>query len=127
MEKLGITRRTARRASAMIIPSRRLCSELQIPPGLAKQGFFATKKRCSALGKIFASWINGEHLHSANSLRHPGARQLAMTRTRQPEHLYAMHVRKTDAGRLKTRNWQPAGPSGFQKPKLASAEIRDAA
>ena len=92
---------------------------------------FAAKAEAQAWVKSFASWYNGEHLHSAIRFVTPDARHAGRESTTLANRatLYA-YARAQNPERWsgKTRNWQPAGPVWLNPERETSApEIRDAA
>jgi transposase InsO family protein len=131
LEKLGITASYSRPRVSNDNPfSEALFRTCKYRPDWPTKGF-ATRADAQAWVKSFASWYNGEHLHSAIRFVTPGARHdgrdhatlasrailYAKTRAQNP---------KRWSG--KTRNWQPAGPVWLNpETELSAPEIRDAA
>lgn len=131
MEKLGITASYSRPRVSNDNPfSEALFRTCKYRPDWPTKGF-ATRADAQAWVKSFASWYNGEHLHSAIRFVTPDARHdgrdhatlasraiiYAKTRAQNP---------KRWSG--KTRNWRPAGPVWLNPENEISAPvIRDAA
>jgi len=83
------------------------------------------------LVKSFASWYNGEHLHSAIRFVTPNARHAGQDRATLANRasLYAS-ARSQNPERWsgQTRNWQPAGPVWLNpETEISASEIRDVA
>jgi transposase InsO family protein len=131
MEKLGITASYSRPRVSNDNPfSEALFRTCKYRPDWPTKGF-ATKADAQAWVKSFASWYNGEHLHSAIRFVTPEARHAGRDRTTLANRdiLYA-NARAQNPQRWsgKTRNWQPAGPVWLNPETVTSApEIRDAA
>ncbi len=131
MEKLGITASYSRPRVSNDNPfSEALFRTCKYRPDWPTKGF-ATKAGAQAWVKSFASWYNGEHLHSAIRFVTPEARHAGRDRTTLANRdiLYA-NARAQNPQRWsgKTRNWQPAGPVWLNPETETSApEIRDAA
>lgn len=131
MEKLGITASYSRPRVSNDNPfSEALFRTCKYRPDWPTKGF-ATKADAQAWVKSFASWYNGEHLHSAIRFVTPEARHAGRDRTTLANRdiLYA-NARAQNPQRWsgKTRNWQPAGPVWLNPETETSApEIRDAA
>jgi putative transposase len=131
MEKLGITASYSRPRVSNDNPfSEALFRTCKYRPDWPTKGF-ATRADAQAWVKSFASWYNGEHLHSAIRCVTPDARHdgrdhatlasrailYAKTRAQNP---------KRWSG--KTRNWQPAGPVWLNpETEISAPQIRDAA
>ena len=131
MEKLGITASYSRPRVSNDNPfSEALFRTCKYRPDWPTKGF-ATRADAQAWVKSFASWYNGEHLHSAIRFVTPDARHdgrdhatlasraslYAKTRAQNPERWSG-----------KTRNWQPAGPVWLNpENEISAPEIRDAA
>ena len=131
MEKLGITASYSRPRVSNDNPfSEALFRTCKYRPDWPTKGF-ATRADAQAWVKSFASWYNGEHLHSAIRFVTPDARHdgrdhatlasrailYAKTRAQNPERWSG-----------KTRNWQPTGPVWLNpENEISASEIRDAA
>ncbi len=131
MEKLGITTSYSRPRVSNDNPfSEALFRTCKYRPDWPTKGF-TTRADAQAWVTSFASWYNGEHLHSAIRFVTPDARHdgrdhatlasrailYAKTRAQNP---------KRWSG--KTRNWQPAGPVWLNpENEISAPEIRDAA
>jgi len=81
--------------------------------------------------KSFASWYNGEHLHSAIRFVTPSARHTGHDRAALANRaiLYAnARAQNPERWSGKTRNWQPAGPVWLNpETEISVPKIRDAA
>lgn len=131
MKKLGITASYSRPRVRNDNPfSQALFRTCKYRPDWPSKGF-ATKTDAQAWVKSFASWYNGEHLHSAIRFVTPNARHAGRDRATLANRasLYA-NARAQNPERWigKTRNWQPAGPVWLNpETELSTPEIRDAA
>ncbi|OSP51604.1 IS3 family transposase, partial [Pseudoruegeria sp. SK021] len=131
MEKLGITASYSRPRVSNDNPfSEALFRTCKYRPNWPTKGF-ATKEDAQAWVKSFASWYNGQHLHSAIRFvtpneRHSGHDSATLASRAS---LYATaRAQKPERWSGKTRNWQPAGPVWLNPENEFSApEIRDAA
>ena len=131
LEKPGIMTSCSRPRASHDNPfSEALFRTCKYRPNWPAKGF-ATKDDAQAWMKSFASWYNGEHLHSAirfvtPSMRHAGLDRDALANRAV---LYAnARAQKPERWSGKTRNWQPAGPVWLNPDRDTSApEIRDAA
>ena len=131
LEKLGIMASYSRPRVSNDNPfSEALFRTCKYRPDWPSKGF-VTKDDAQAWVKSFASWYNGEHLHSAirfvtPSMRHTGQDRDALANRAL---LYAnARAQKPERWSGKTRNWQPAGPVWLNPERDNSAsEIRDAA
>ena len=92
---------------------------------------FATKACAQTWVKSFASWYNGDHLHSSvrfvtPNMRHAGQDIDALANRAK---IYAnVGAQKPERWSGKARNWQPAGPVWLNPDRDNSApEIRGAA
>src|SRR5690606_7656671 len=131
MEKLGITASSSRPRVSNDNPfSEALFRTCKYRPDWPTKGF-ATKADAQAWVKSFASWYNGEHLHSAIRFVTPDARHAGHDRATLANRasLYAnARSQKPERWSGKTRNWKPAGPIWLNPQNKTSApEIRDAA
>ena len=130
LERLGILASYSRPRVSNDNPfSEALFRTCKYRPNWPTKGF-ATKAEAQAWVKSFASWYNGEHLHSAicfvtPSMRHAGLDHDALANRAL---LYAnARTQKPERWSGKTRNWQPAGPVWLNPERDNSAsEIRDA-
>jgi putative transposase len=131
MEKLGITASYSRPRVSNDNPfSEALFRTCKYRPDWPTKGF-ATKADAQAWVKSFASWYNGEHLHSAIRFVTPGARHAGHDHATLANRamLYA-NARAQNPGRWsgKIRNWQPTGPVWLNpENEISDPEIRDAA
>lgn len=131
MEKLGITASYSRPRVSNDNPfSEALFRTCKYRPDWPIKGF-ATKADAQAWVKSFASWYNGEHLHSAIRFVTPNARHDGRDHATLASRaiLYA-NARAQNPHRWsgKTRNWQPAGPVWLNpENEIGVPEIRDAA
>jgi putative transposase len=131
MEKLGITASYSRPRVSNDNPfSEALFRTCKYRQNWPIKGF-ATKADAQAWVKSFASWYNGEHLHSAIRFVTPDARHAGRDRATLASRaiLYAnARAQHPERWSGKTRNWQPAGPVWLNPETENSApEIRDAA
>ena len=131
MEKLGITASYSRPRVSNDNPfSEALFRTCKYRPDWPSKGF-ATKIDAQAWVKSFASWYNGEHLHSAIRFVTPGARHAGHDRATLANRamLYAnARAQNPERWSGKTRNWQPAGPVWLNpENEISAPEIRDAA
>jgi len=131
MEKLGITASYSRPRVSNDNPfSEALFRTCKYRPDWPTKGF-ATKADAQAWVKSFASWYNGEHLHSAIRFVTPDARHAGLDRATLASRavLYAnARAQNPERWSGKTRNWHPAGPVWLNPETEAGApEIRDAA
>ncbi|WP_420833272.1 IS3 family transposase [Roseovarius tolerans] len=131
MEKLGITASYSRPRVSNDNPfSEALFRTCKYRPDWPTKGF-AAKAEAQAWVKSFASWYNGEHLHSAIRFVTPDARHAGHDRATLANRaiLYAnARAQNPERWSGKTRNWQPAGPVWLNPETETSApEIRDAA
>ncbi|MDB4254706.1 IS3 family transposase [bacterium] len=131
MEKLGIIASYSRPRVSNDNPfSEALFRTCKYRPNWPTKGF-ATKADAQALVKSFASWYNGEHLHSAIRFVTPNARHAGQDRATLANRasLYAS-ARSQNPERWsgQTRNWQPAGPVWLNpETEISASEIRDVA
>ncbi len=132
MEKLGITASYSRpRVSNDNSFSEALFRTCKYRPDWPIKGF-ATRADTQAWVKSFASWYNGEHLHSAIRFVTPDARHAGHDRAtlanRYRTILYAKaRAQAPERWSGKTRNWQPAGPVWLNpETDMSVPEIRDA-
>jgi transposase InsO family protein len=131
MEKLGITASYSRPRVSNDNPfSEALFRTCKYRPDWPSKGF-ATKTDAQAWVKSFASWYNGEHLHSAIRFVTPDARHAGHDRETLANRaiLYAnARAEKPERWSGTTRNWHPAGPVWLNpETKISAPEIRDAA
>jgi len=131
MEKLGITASYSRPRVSNDNPfSEALFRTCKYRPNWPAKGF-ATKADAQAWVKSFASWYNGEHLHSAIHFITPDARHTGRDRATLTNRasLYAnARAQNPERWSGKTRNWQPAGPVWLNpETEISAPEIRDAA
>ena len=131
LEKLGITASYSRPRVSNDNPfSEALFRTCKYRPNWPAKGF-ATKADAQLWVKSFASWYNGEHLHSAIRFVTPNAHHTGHDRAMLANRagLYASaRTKKPERWSGKTRNWQPAGPVRLNPERETSApEIRDAA
>ncbi|WP_246055089.1 IS3 family transposase [Paracoccus gahaiensis] len=131
LEKLGITASYSRPRVSNDNPfSEALFRTCKYRPDWPTKGF-ATKADAQAWVKSFASWYNGEHLHSAIRFVTPNARHAGRDRATLADRavLYAnARAQKPERWSGKTRNWQPAGPVWLNpENEISVPEIRDAA
>ncbi|WP_234992439.1 IS3 family transposase [Roseisalinus antarcticus] len=131
MEKLGITASYSRPRVSNDNPfSEALFRTCKYRPNWPAKGF-ATKADAQAWVKSFASWYNGEHLHSAIRFVTPDARHAGRDRATLANRaiLYAnARAQNPERWSGKTRNWQPAGPVWLNpETEISAPEIRDAA
>jgi len=131
MEKLGIIASYSRPRVSNDNPfSEALFRTCKYRPDWPRKGF-TTKEDAQAWVKSFATWYNGEHLHSAIRFVSPNARHAGHDRATLANRasLYA-NARSQNPERWtgKTRNWQPAGPVWLNpETEISAPEIRDAA
>ena len=131
MEKLGITASYSRPRVSNDNPfSEALFRTCKYRPDWPTKGF-ATRADAQAWVKSFASWYNGEHLHSAIRFVTPSARHTGHDRATLANRasLYA-NARAQNPQRWsgKTRNWQPAGPVWLNpENEISVPQNRDAA
>lgn len=131
MEKLGITASYSRPRVSNDNPfSEALFRTCKYRPSWPTKGF-ATKADAQAWVKSFASWYNGEHLHSAIRFVTPDARHAGRDSATLASRasLYAnARAKNPERWSGKTRNWQPTG-SVWLNPERETGvpEIRDAA
>jgi len=131
MEKLGITASYSRPRVSNDNPfSEALFRTCKYRPDWPTKGF-AARTDAQAWVKSFASWYNGEHLHSAIRFVTPNerhARQDSATLANRAI-LYANAcAQKPERWSGKIRNWQPAGPVWLNpENEISAPEIRDAA
>ena len=131
MEKLGIIASYSRPRVSNDNPfSEALLRTCKYRPNWPTKGF-ATKADAQAWVKSFASWYNGEHLHSAIRFVTPNARHAGQDRATLANRasLYAS-ARSQNPERWsgQTRNWQPAGPVWLNpETEISASEIRDVA
>jgi putative transposase len=131
MEKLGITASYSRPRVSNDNPfSEALFRTCKYRPNWPTKGF-ATKADAKAWVKSFASWYNGEHLHSAIRFITPNARHAGHDSVTLANRavLYAnARAQHPERWSGKTRNWQPAGPVWLNpETEIGAPEIRDAA
>jgi transposase InsO family protein len=131
MEKLGITASYSRPRVSNDNPfSEALFRTCKYRPNWPSKGF-AAKADAQAWVKSFASWYNGEHLHSAIRFVTPEARHAGTDRvTLANRAILYENARAQNPQRWsgKTRDWQPAGSVWLNPENETSAsEIRDAA
>lgn len=131
MEKLGITASYSRPRVSNDNPfSEALFRTCKYRPDWPTKGF-ATKADAQAWVKSFASWYNGDHLHSAIRFVTPDARHTGTDRATLANRagLYAnARTQNPERWSGKTRNWQPAGPVWLNpENEISAPEIRDAA
>jgi transposase InsO family protein len=131
MEKLGITASYSRPRVSNDNPfSEALFRTCKYRPEWPTKGF-ATRADAQAWVKSFASWYNGEHLHSAIRFVTPDARHAGHDRATLANRaiLYAnARAQKPERWSGKTRNWKPAGPVWLNpETEISVPEIRDAA
>ncbi|GGC23681.1 hypothetical protein GCM10011363_45260 [Marivita lacus] len=78
--------------------------------------------------KFFASWYNGQHLHSAIRFVTPDARHAGLANRASASHYAIARAQNLQRWSGKTRNWQPAGPVWLKpETEIGAPEIRDAA
>lgn len=131
MEKLGITASYSRPRVSNDNPfSEALFRTCKYRPDWQSKGF-TTKTDAQAWVKSFASWYNGEHLHSAIRFVTPDARHAGHDRETLANRaiLYAnARAQKPERWSGTTRNWHPAGPVWLNpETEISAPEIRDAA
>ena len=131
MEKLGITASYSRPRVSNDNPfSEALFRTCKYRPDWPTKGF-ATRTDAQAWVKSFASWYNGEHLHSAIRFVTPNERHAGQDSATLANRaiLYANACeQKPERWSGKTRNWQPAGPVWLNpENEISAPEIRDAA
>lgn len=131
LEKLGITASYSRPRVSNDNPfSEALFRTCKYRPDWPTKGF-ATKAYAQTWVKSFASWYNGEHLHSAIRFVTPNARHAGRDRATLADRavLYAnARAQNPERWSGKTRNWQPAGPVWLNpENEISVPEIRDAA
>ncbi len=131
MEKLGITASYSRPRVSNDNPfSEALFRTCKYRPNWPSKGF-AVKADAQAWVKSFATWYNGEHLHSAIRFVTPEARHAGHDHATLANraNLYATaRAQNPQRWSGKTRDWQPAGPVWLNPESETSAfEIRDAA
>ena len=131
MEKLGITASYSRPRVSNDNPfSEALFRTCKYRPDWPTKGF-ATKADAQAWVKSFASWYNGDHLHSAIRFVTPDARHTGTDRATLANRagLYAnARTQNPERWSGKTRNWQPAGPVWLNpENEISAPEIRDVA
>ena len=131
MEKLGITASYSRPRVSNDNPfSEALFRTCKYRPDWPTKGF-AAKAEAQAWVKSFASWYNGEHLHSAIRFVTPDARHAGRESATLANRatLYAnARAQNPERWSGKTRNWQPAGPVWLNpETEISAPEIRDAA
>ena len=131
MEKLGIIASYSRPRVSNDNPfSEALFRTCKYRPDWPHKGF-ATKEDAQAWVKSFATWYNGEHLHSAIRFVTPAARHTGHDRATLANRasLYAnARLQNPERWTGKTRNWQPAGPVWLNpETEISAPEIRDAA
>jgi len=130
-EKLGITASYSRPRVSNDNPfSEALFRTCKYRPDWPTKGF-ATKTDAQVWVKSFATWYNGEHLHSAIRFVTPDARHAGHDRATLANRaiIYAnARAQNPERWSGKTRNWQPTGPVWLNPDTETSApEIRDAA
>lgn len=130
METLGITASYSRPRVSNDNPfSEALFRTCKYRPDWPRKGF-ATKADAQAWVKSFASWYNGQHLHSAIRFVTPDARHAGHDGATLANRaiLYANAcAQKPERWSGKTRNWQPAGPVWLNpENEISAPEIRDA-
>nr|WP_156178123.1 IS3 family transposase [Puniceibacterium sp. IMCC21224] len=128
MEKLGITASYSRPRVSNDNPfSEALFRTCKYRTNWPTKGF-ATKEDAQAWVKSFASWYNGQHLHSAIRFVTPNARHTGHDSATLASRasLYAnARAQKPERWSGKTRNWQPAGPVWLNpENKIRAPEIR---
>ena len=131
MEKLGIIASYSRPGVSNDNPfSEALFRTCKYRPNWPTKGF-TTKEDAQAWVKSFASWYNGQHLHSAVRFvtpneRHSGHDSATLASRAS---LYATaRARNPERWSGKTRNWTPAGPVWLNpENEITASEIRDAA
>ena len=131
MEKLGIIASYSRPGVSNDNPfSEALFRTCKYRPNWLTKGF-TTKEDAQAWVKSFASWYNGQHLHSAIRFvtpneRHSGHDSATLASRAS---LYATaRARNPERWSGKTRNWTPAGPVWLNpENEISASEIRDAA
>jgi transposase InsO family protein len=131
MEKLGITASYSRPRVSNDNPfSEALFRTCKYRPDWPGKGF-ATRAEAQAWVKSFATWYNGEHLHSAIRFVTPDARHTGRDHATLASRaiLYAKaRAQNPERWSGKTRNWQPAGPVWLNPETETSApQTRDAA
>lgn len=131
MEKLGITASYSRPRVSNDNPfSEALFRTCKYRPDWPTKGF-ATRAEAQVWVKSFASWYNGEHLHSAIRFVTPNARHDGRDHATLASRamLYAKtRAQKPERWSGKTRNWQPAGPVWLNpENEISAPEIRAAA
>ena len=131
MEKLGIIASYSRPRVSNDNPfSEALFRTCKYRPNWPTKGF-ATRADAQAWVKSFASWYNGEHLHSAIRFVTPDARHAGQDRRALEGRviLYAnARAQNPERWSGKTRNWRPTGAVWLNPERETSApEIRDAA
>jgi transposase InsO family protein len=131
MEKLGITASYSRPRVSNDNPfSEALFRTCKYRPDWPSKGF-ATKTNARAWVKSFASWYNGEHLHSAIRFVTPDARHAGHDRETLANRaiLYAnARAQKPERWSGTTRNWHPAGPVWLNpETEISAPEIIDGA
>lgn len=130
METLGITASYSRPRVSNDNPfSEALFRTCKYRPDWPRKGF-ATKADAQAWVKSFASWYNGQHLHSAIRFVTPDARHAGHDGATLANRaiLYANAcAQKPERWSGKTRNWQPVGPVWLNpENEISAPEIRDA-
>ena len=131
MEKLGITASYSRPRVSNDNPfSEALFRTCKYRPDWPTKGF-AARTDAQAWVKSFASWYNGEHLHSAIRFVTPNERHAGQDSATLANRaiLYANAcAKKPERWSGKIRNWQPAGPVWLNpENEISAPEIRDAA
>jgi transposase InsO family protein len=131
MEKLGITASYSRPRVSNDNPfSEALFRTCKYRPDWPTKGF-AARTDAQAWVKSFASWYNGEHLHSAIRFVTPNERHAGQDSATLANRaiLYANAcAQKPERWSGKIRNWQPAGPVWLNpENEISAPEIRDAA
>ena len=131
MEKLGITASYSRPRVSNDNPfSEALFRTCKYRPDWPTKGY-AARTDAQAWVKSFASWYNGEHLHSAIRFVTPNERHAGQDSATLANRaiLYANAcAQKPERWSGKIRNWQPAGPVWLNpENEISAPEIRDAA
>ena len=130
MEKLGITASYSRPRVSNDNPfSEALFRTCKYRPDWPTKGF-ATKTDAQAWVKSFATWYNGEHLHSAIRFVTPDARHAGHDRaTLANRAIVYANARAQNPERWsgKTRNWRPTGAVWLNpETEISAPEIRGA-
>jgi putative transposase len=131
LEKLGITASYSRPRVSNDNPfSEALFRTCKYRPDWPTKGF-ATRADAQAWVKSFASWYNGQHLHSAICFVTPNARHDGRDHATLASRaiLYAKaRAQNPERWSGKTRNWKPAGPVWLNpENEISAPEIRGAA